>query len=171
MSFNETTCLHGNHTEGCAQGSHHHHLVGGLCAGLVVLFLLVCVPAAVVYVKRARRRMSVWQLDVAAAHGKEKEEGCAQAEQCAALRRAGSHQYTSMGAAPCAAGQSAIYENYSSQQPRQLYGNSMAGHEEDLYLQCDSADDAIYNNDPACSLAMLPDPHQEDDVYIMPDSP
>lgn len=39
--------------------------------------------------------------------------------------------------------------------------------EENLYLQCESADDAIYGNDPACSLSiMTPD----EDVYVVPDA-
>lgn len=38
--------------------------------------------------------------------------------------------------------------------------------EEDLYLQCDLPDDAIYSNDPACHLSHS----QEEDVYIVPDS-
>lgn len=41
--------------------------------------------------------------------------------------------------------------------------------EEDVYLQCDSPDDAIYSNDPSCNLSILPD-SQDEDVYIMPDS-
>lgn len=41
--------------------------------------------------------------------------------------------------------------------------------EEDLYLECDIADDAIYGNDLECNLSVLPD-SQEEDVYIMPDS-
>lgn len=43
--------------------------------------------------------------------------------------------------------------------------------EEDLYLQCDSAHDAIYSNDPACNLSILTDHREEEeDVYIVPDS-
>lgn len=41
--------------------------------------------------------------------------------------------------------------------------------EDDLYLQCDLTDDAIYSNDPACSLSILTHP-QEEDVYIVPDA-
>lgn len=42
-------------------------------------------------------------------------------------------------------------------------------HAEDLYLQCDFSDDAIYSNDPACNLSILTDP-PEDDLYILPDA-
>lgn len=41
--------------------------------------------------------------------------------------------------------------------------------EEELYLRCDSPDDAIYNNDPMCNLSIIAD-LQEEDVYIVPDS-
>lgn len=41
---------------------------------------------------------------------------------------------------------------------------------EDVYLQCDSSDDAIYSNDLPCSLAVLPADIEEDDLYIMPDA-
>ena len=40
--------------------------------------------------------------------------------------------------------------------------------EEDLYYQCDSADDAIYGNDPNFSLAMLSE--DGEDPYIIPDT-
>lgn len=41
--------------------------------------------------------------------------------------------------------------------------------EEDLYLQCDISDDAIYSNDPKCNLDIFPD-SQDEDVYITPNS-
>lgn len=41
-------------------------------------------------------------------------------------------------------------------------------HGEDLYLQCDFSDDAIYSNDPACNLSILADPSE--DLYILPDA-
>ena len=40
---------------------------------------------------------------------------------------------------------------------------------EDVYLQCDLSDDAIYSNDMSCSLAILPPDTEEEDIYIMPD--
>lgn len=40
------------------------------------------------------------------------------------------------------------------------------GRGEDLYLQCDFSDEAIYSNDPACNLSILTD----EDLYILPDA-
>lgn len=45
---------------------------------------------------------------------------------------------------------------------------SHGGPEEDVYLECDSPDDAIYSNDPALNLDILPD-SQEEDLYVVPD--
>ncbi|KAJ3594827.1 hypothetical protein NHX12_004132 [Muraenolepis orangiensis] len=139
-----------------------------ILSSIFVVLFLVSVSVSVfvvVYRKRGHGLKSMWRRDTAE-HGK-KEDNNWQAEQ-----RAASHQYTTMGSLPCAEGNSAIYENYTGQPAQDR--NSMVtprGPDEDLYLQCDSADEVIYNNDPACSLAMLPEPHEEEDLYIMPDSP
>ena len=45
---------------------------------------------------------------------------------------------------------------------------SLGEPEEDLYMQCDLTDDAIYGNDPVCNLAIRQD--SQEDVYIVPDS-
>lgn len=58
-------------------------------------------------------------------------------------------------------------------QKSNVFLNRLSGEpEEDLYLQCDlpHTDDAIYNNDPACELSIVPDCQEEEDVYIVPDS-
>lgn len=67
-----------------------------------------------------------------------------------------------------------IYENLSTQthgyqRPAAHHGRLPGEPEEDLYLQCDSPDNAIYSNDPKCSLVIC-DTSNEEDVYIIPDS-
>lgn len=87
--------------------------------------------------------------------------------------QADSHQYDRMMIEQSTA-QSPIYENLTTQTTgynRRSVNQSRTSSqpEEDLYLQCDLPDDAIYSNDPACNLSILPD-SQEEDVYIVPDS-
>ncbi|CAL8281318.1 unnamed protein product [Lota lota] len=160
MSLN-VTCSPGNHSAGCPQEPNSS---SGLAAGLSVLFLLVFILVAVtLYVKR---RHSMWWLDRT---GPGKMEDSVQVEQ-----RAAPHQYSPMYRAQGEAGQSPIYENYSGlppqdRSPRVGGHTSFKGPEEDLYYQSDSVDDAIYSNDPNCSLAMLPEPEDGEDLYIMPD--
>ncbi|KAK2822211.1 hypothetical protein Q5P01_022276 [Channa striata] len=84
----------------------------------------------------------------------------------------GSHQYSSMYREESMA-QTPIYENVTRttgcSRPAVDQRRSAAEPDEDVYLQCDMSDDAIYSNDPECNLAILPD-GQEEDVYIVPDS-
>ncbi|KAG7526060.1 hypothetical protein JOB18_036239 [Solea senegalensis] len=67
-----------------------------------------------------------------------------------------------------------IYENVTSQKPDysrepQTHSRLPRDPEEDLYLQCDIPNDAIYSNDPQCNLVILQN-SKEEDVYIIPDS-
>ncbi|CAL8367301.1 unnamed protein product [Boreogadus saida] len=164
MSVNNT-CQNGSLSPGCPpqpEGSST-----GLAVGLSVFFLLLLLMAPIVfyvfYVKRYHSHS--WRLDRARPG---KREDPAQIERQAAAQR-----YSTMGRAPAGEEPSPIYENYSGQtaagtastggahtSPREL--------EDDLYYQCDSADDAIYGNDPNFSLAMLSE--DGEDPYIIPDT-
>lgn len=46
--------------------------------------------------------------------------------------------------------------------------NRSEGEPEDLYLQCDTFEEAIYGNELSCSLAVLPD--HDEDLYVVPDA-
>lgn len=82
------------------------------------------------------------------------------------------HQYTSMRRETSAGGQAPIYENLTRNagpsQPAATPSRSPGEPEEDLYLQCDTQDDAIYSNDPA--FQSVPPELQEEDLYVVPDA-
>lgn len=168
MSLNET-CQPGSLScEPPSGGSLGVMAAASIGSAAVTLLFVAAAVAAVVFFKYRRMRPStVWRLDNRT-HGKPQK---ADDEQLPG-QRAVLHQYTSMGGAePGSPDQTPIYENFSSQ-ARQHRNPvlSTRGFSEDLYLQCDSVDDAIYSNDPACSLAMLPEPHEGEDLYIIPDA-
>ncbi|KAJ8011315.1 hypothetical protein DPEC_G00056870 [Dallia pectoralis] len=140
------TCLQGNST--ACEG------IGGvqltLAVVLPLLILLVVVTIALMYTQRNRVR-SMWTLD----RLKSTEFNTHQPE--------GSH-YSAMVKATPASDNSPIYENYT----QSGYRNRSTSEPEDIYLQCDSQDDAIYNNDPSCSLTITPS-ELDEDLYVMPD--
>ncbi|CAL8324631.1 unnamed protein product [Arctogadus glacialis] len=159
MSVNNT-CQNGSLSPGCPpqpEGSST-----GLAVGLGVFFLLLLLMVPIVFYILKRYRSNMWRLDRARPG---KREDPAQIAQQAAAQR-----YSTMGRAPAGAEPSPIYENYSGQTAA---GTASTGGphtelEEDLYYQCDSADDAIYGNDPNFSLAMLSE--DGEDPYIIPDT-
>lgn len=82
------------------------------------------------------------------------------------------NQYTSMNRGQPQA-PSPIYENLGNQKvpfkrPAAEQSRLPAQTEEDLYIECDEIDGAIYSNDPEFN-PKVPDP-PEDDVYLMPES-
>ncbi|KAI9541945.1 hypothetical protein NQZ68_025079 [Dissostichus eleginoides] len=143
--------------------------VAGLAVGLTLFFLLVVIIAGVIVYKFNKMR-DMLQL------GKKRRQ---KKEDFAETPQDDSHQYTSTihqstSMIDQSAGQNPIYENLTTQTTRnnrpEVEQNKFPSEpEEDVYLQCDSPDDAIYSNDPSCNLSILPDSRDED-VYIMPDS-
>lgn len=137
----------------------------GMAAGLTVFFLLLVIIACVIVFKYCSKVRKKLQLG----HRRSQKK-----EDCTESPVADSQQYTSIGREQPVA-QSPIYENlttgaagYNRQTVDQSRPPSLA--EEALYLQCDSPDEAIYCNDPACNLSILYEESNEEDVYIVPDS-
>ncbi|KAK5919320.1 hypothetical protein CgunFtcFv8_023223 [Champsocephalus gunnari] len=134
----------------------------GLAVGLTLFFLLMVIIAGVIVYKFNKVR-DMLQL------GKKRRQ---KKEDFAETPQDDSHQYTSR--IHESTEQNPIYENLTTQTTRnnrpEVEQNKFSSEpEEDVYLQCDSPDDAIYSNDPSCNLSILPDSRDED-VYIMPDS-
>ncbi|KAK5888801.1 hypothetical protein CesoFtcFv8_014859 [Champsocephalus esox] len=134
----------------------------GLAVGLTLFFLLMVIIAGVIVYKFNKVR-DMLQL------GKKRRQ---KKEDFAETPQDDSHQSTSM--IHESTEQNPIYENLTTQTTRnnrpEVEQNKFSSEpEEDVYLQCDSPDDAIYSNDPSCNLSILPDSRDED-VYIMPDS-
>ncbi|GAA6228571.1 uncharacterized protein LOC116699576 [Lates japonicus] len=136
----------------------------GLAVGLTISFLLVGIVAGVIVYKYRNKIRSRLLSGRRESQKKEDYSETAQAE---------SHEYTS-AIREQSSGHTPIYENLTTRNTGydRPAGNQSRLHgepEEDLYLQCDVPDDAIYCNDPKCNLAILPN-SQDEDVYIMPDS-
>ncbi|KAK5859769.1 hypothetical protein PBY51_021298 [Eleginops maclovinus] len=135
----------------------------GLAVGLTLFFLLVVIVAGVIVYKRNKVR-DILQLVRNRRQKKEEFANTAQDDP---------DHYTSM-IKQSTEQTSSIYENLTTQatrdnMPAAKQSKFPSEPEEDVYLRCDSPDDAIYSNDPTCNLAILPD-CQDEDVYIMPDS-
>lgn len=155
------TCVLGNDTSSCrASGS-----PPGLAAGLTVFFLLLVIIAGVIIYKYHREIRNV--LQIGHRRSRKKEDYTETPEPTA-------HQYVSMSREQ-STGQTPIYENLTTRtsghnRRTEKQSRSPGLPEEDLYLQCDLPDDAIYSNDPVCNLSILPDSQEEEDLYIVPDS-
>ncbi|KAL0966656.1 hypothetical protein UPYG_G00297960 [Umbra pygmaea] len=146
--MSNTTCLPGNSTTDCIVEQSQKPNVG-LAVGLS-LFILLLVVIVLIYMQHNKLKR-MWALDQL----KSKEFNTDQPE---------SSQYTGMvRTLPCS-DDFPIYENFTESKNR----NRSTSEPEDIYLQCDTQDDAIYSNDPSCSLAMLPSV-DDDSLYIMPD--
>ncbi|KAK9539027.1 hypothetical protein VZT92_004161 [Zoarces viviparus] len=158
MTVNNT-CVHGNETTCLAPSSSST----GLAVGLTFFFiLLLSVAGAIVYKYHSKMR-SMLQFRQRRSHTKKQDYTETPPED--------SHQYVST-IGEQSTGQNPIYENLTTRTTgykKPALNRLPSETEEDVYLQCDSPDDAIYGNDPACNLSILPD-SQEEDVYIMPDS-
>ncbi|KAG8014056.1 hypothetical protein GBF38_016342 [Nibea albiflora] len=158
MTINDS-CVAGNSTCSTSGSS------VGLAVGLTLFFLLLIIVAGVFAYKYRSRIMDMLQF----AHRRsEKNEDYVETPEPDA------HQY-SYGEQPTTL--TPIYENLTPQTTTGYNRHSVnksrlsSGPEEDLYLQYDlHADDAIYNNDPACNLSTDPNCQEEEDVYIVPDS-
>ncbi|XP_077372499.1 uncharacterized protein LOC144015886 [Festucalex cinctus] len=130
----------------------------GLAVGLTLFFLMLVAIAVMIVVKFYKNK---WSLPLLGQRKSQKKDSVVTTQF--------DHQYSSMVRTKSTEN-TPIYENLTSQksgarsQSRPPYAPT-----EDLYLQCDSPDDAIYSNDPACNLAILPE-SRDDDVYIVPDS-
>ncbi|XP_078144043.1 uncharacterized protein LOC144542173 [Centroberyx gerrardi] len=136
----------------------------GLAVGLTFFFLLLGMAVGLAVYTQRRKLRNMLQLRRESSQKKEDQTQTPQ----------DSHQYTSMIRTQSTE-QTPIYENLQTAGHNRTVvdmDRSPSEPEEDLYLQCDSPDDAIYSNDPACSLAILPDTQgeEEDDLYIMPDA-
>lgn len=135
----------------------------GLAVGLTLFFLLLAIIAAVVVYKFHSKIRSIVQFRQGRSQEKEDPIETPQTEP---------HQYTSMRREQ-STGQTPIYENLTTRnvgcnQPTASESRSPDEHEEDLYLQCDMQDDAIYSNDPAFNS--VPPEFQEEDLYVVPDA-
>lgn len=154
---NKTTCVHTNATA-CPPSSSSV----GLAVGLTLFFLILAIVVGViVYKYHSKMRNMLESLQTRS----QKKEDYTETPQD------DSHHYTSM-IREQPAGQTPIYENFNPTGPNRPAANTSrfpSEPEEDVYLECDSPDDAIYSNDPACNLSILPDA-QEEDVYIVPDT-
>ncbi|KAL7387606.1 hypothetical protein ABVT39_026076 [Epinephelus coioides] len=156
MNINDTF-VHGNETARLAPSSNL-----GLAVGLTLFFLILAIVVGViVYKYHSEMRNMLESLQTRS----QKKEDYTETPQD------DSHHYTSMMREQ-PAGQTPIYENLNRTGPNRPAANTSrfpSEPEEDVYLECDSPDDAIYSNDPACNLSILPDA-QEEDVYIVPDT-
>eukprot|EP00064_Thunnus_orientalis_P003744 superscaffoldBa00000318_g3755 len=157
MSVNNT-CISGNSTYACP-GRNSSSV--GLAVGLTFFFLLLIVAAVIVYKYHSTIR-NMLQFGHRESQVK---------EDCIETPQNNPHVYTSM-IREQSVGQTPIYENLSTQTgykgPKVSQSRSPGEPEEDLYLQCDLTDDAIYGNDPVCNLTVHQD--SQEDVYIVPDS-
>ncbi|KAK6302467.1 hypothetical protein J4Q44_G00268220 [Coregonus suidteri] len=140
------TCPPGNSTTDCLDPASFSYYVG-----LPLFFIVLGVVIALIYTQRSKLR-SMWQLDQL----KRTEVNTRQLE---------GSQYPTM-VRPPPADHSPIYENFTDSNNM----NRSPSEPEDVYLQCDSPDDAIYGNDLSCSLDILPPDTEEEDLYIMPDA-
>ncbi|KAM8850332.1 uncharacterized protein AB9W97_021558 [Spinachia spinachia] len=153
------TCVPGSDTASCPPPSSSR---AGLAVGLTVFFLLLLIAAGVIVYKYHSKMRTMFQFGQKRSN-KKRDYTETPAEDCP--------RYLS-DQSELSAGQNPIYENLATQtsaHKRPAVNRKPCEPEEDVYLQCDSPDDAIYSNDPACNLSFLPDPREED-VYIMPDS-
>ncbi|KAM8727361.1 uncharacterized protein AB9X84_001093 [Acanthopagrus schlegelii] len=157
ITTNNDSCANGNST--CTVMS---SFSAGLAVGLTLFVLLLVIVSGVLAFRYHRQIMNILPFR----HRRSQKK-----EDCTETPEADSHQYTGLSREQSTA-QAPIYENlsttrYSKSTVKQSRLTSET--EEDLYLQCDIPDDAIYSNDPACNLSILSHP-QEEDVYIVPDS-
>ncbi|KAL6104353.1 uncharacterized protein ACO6RY_14100 [Pungitius sinensis] len=149
-------CVPGNVTASCPAPSSP-----GLAVGLTIFFVLLLIAAGVIVYKYHSKMRSMFQFGQRRSHKKQDYTETPE----------DSNHYHS-GISELSTGQNPIYENLATlttRHNRPAMNKSLHEPEEDVYLQCDSPDDAIYSNDPACNLSILPDSNEED-VYIMPDS-
>ncbi|KAE8291085.1 hypothetical protein D5F01_LYC10679 [Larimichthys crocea] len=137
----------------------------GLATGLTLFFLLLIIVAGVFAYKYRSRITDMLQF---VRRRSEKNEDYVETPEADAHQFLNREQSTT---------QIPIYENLTTQTSgcsrHPVNKSRLSGEpEEDLYLQCDlpHTDDAIYNNDPACELSIVPDCQEEEDVYIVPDS-
>ncbi|KAM9845499.1 uncharacterized protein ACBR49_012232 [Aulostomus maculatus] len=133
----------------------------GLAVGLAVLFLLLLIVAGVIIYKFHSKFRGLVQLG--RRKGPTKEEYIETPQPDA-------HQYLSREPS---VPQTPIYENLTAQRsdlnrPVEHHIRLPIERQEDLYLQCDLENDAIYSNDPACNINAI---HSQDEgIYILPDS-
>ncbi|KAF3699179.1 hypothetical protein EXN66_Car014866 [Channa argus] len=155
MKANATCDRNGTNT--CGPGSST-----GLAVGLPLFFLVLVIACVIVY-RYHRKIRDMIQFRQQRRHKK---------EDYSETTQGGAHQYSTMHREESVA-QTPIYENVTRttgyDRPAVIQSRSADASEEDVYLQCDMTDDAIYGNDPKCNLEILPD-CQEEDVYIVPDS-
>ncbi|KAA8587688.1 uncharacterized protein LOC116699576 [Etheostoma spectabile] len=155
----DNTCVPGNDTATCLAPSSPV----GLAVGLTFFFLLVVIVAGVIVYKYHRKMRNVLQFGQTRSPKNEDYRETSQED---------SNHYTNMNRDQ-SSGEAPIYENLTARtavhnRPVVNKRKSLPEPEEDVYLQCDSQDDAIYSNDVACNLSILPE-CQEEDVYIVPD--
>ncbi|TDH05690.1 hypothetical protein EPR50_G00125130 [Perca flavescens] len=136
----------------------------GLAVGLTFFFLLLVIVAGVIVYKYHSQMRNMLQFVQTRSQKNEDYRETSQED---------SNQYTDMNREQ-STGEAPIYENFTARttghnRPAVNKRKSPPEPEEDVYLQCDTQDDAIYCNDPACNLSILPE-CQEEDVYIVPDS-
>ncbi|KAM3604483.1 uncharacterized protein V6R79_011740 [Siganus canaliculatus] len=154
MSANDTCGAGDEACAGSASGS-----PVALAVGLTVFFLLLVTAAAVVFKYHRKIRSMV---PLGPRQNQKKDEHTATAEAASRPYHRGEQStaqtpiYENLGAHGAGYGRHGAKQSRLPSEP-----------EEDLYLQCDLPDDAIYSNDPACNLSFLPD---QEDVYIVPDS-
>ncbi|TNN77074.1 hypothetical protein EYF80_012712 [Liparis tanakae] len=152
-------CIPGNDTATCSAPSNS---ITGLAVGLTSLFVLLLIGAGVIVYKYHSKMRSMLQFEQRRSHKKQND---------TETPPEGSNQYVSL-IREQPTGQNPVYENLPTRKTgytRPALNKLPRASEEDVYLQCDSPDDAIYSNDPACNLSILSD-FQEEDVYIVPDS-
>ncbi|XP_077415644.1 uncharacterized protein LOC144044851 [Vanacampus margaritifer] len=152
MQFNHT-CVLVNGTACAAPNS-----PVGLAVGLTLFFLTLAAVAVTIAVKFYKNK---WNLPLLGQRKSQKKDSVVTTQF--------DHQYASMVRTQSSEN-APIYENLARQKSGAgSKSRPSCAPTEDLYLQCDSPDDAIYSNDPACNLAILPE-SRDDDVYIVPDS-
>lgn len=151
--MSNTTCLSAKSTTDCLDSASLSSSVG-YAVGLPLFFIVLGVVIALIYTKRSKLR-NMGQLDQL----KSTEVNTRQLE---------GSQYSAM-VRPPPADPSPIYENFTDSNKTTINMNRSPVEPEDVYLQCDLLDDAIYSNDMSCSLDILPPDPEEEDIYIMPD--
>ncbi|CAK6952349.1 hypothetical protein EPR50_G00125130 [Scomber scombrus] len=152
------TCIPGNGTS-CLT----HSSSTGSAVGLTFLFLVLAIVIGLIVYKYNSQIRNMLQCGHRETQVK---------EDYIETPPADSHVYTTM-IRDQSDGQVPIYENLSTRTTghKRPVGNkrrSPVEPEEDMYMPCDLTDDAIYGNDPACSLSIHHDSQEE--VYVVPDS-
>ncbi|KAJ8277445.1 hypothetical protein GJAV_G00075220 [Gymnothorax javanicus] len=137
----------------------------GLAVGLPLALVTVAVAVIVICTRRARSANISQTTDLKTTDD--------------SAHNAANPRYVASVVRPPPTQRDPVYQNFQSQGPvpaqsRQNNAASTRTHRkippaEDLYMQCDPQEDAIYNNDPSFFNCPKQPDHSHEDEYIMPD--